>query len=245
MKRKWRLLARERLEDLKPTIPLGRHFWALAAKERRAVESLVENGPVKGLLQRLNGMEDDLPVEVVDAAYWMKGCSSLGRLRYAVLAAIGDPAKGTRHLLIDVKEGVRAAAPRDAEADMPRDNAQRVVQGALSLSPNLGQRMVAARLLDRPVVVRELMPQDLKIEIDALSPDEALSIARYLAAVVGRAHGRQMTPPDRRSWAAAVSQSAGRTLEAPAWLWSSIVDLVAQHEAAYLEHCRRYALEAA
>jgi uncharacterized protein (DUF2252 family) len=29
-------------------------------------------------------------VEVVEAAYWMKGCSSLGRLRYAVLLGIGE-----------------------------------------------------------------------------------------------------------------------------------------------------------
>jgi uncharacterized protein (DUF2252 family) len=28
-------------------------------------------------------------VEVLDAAYWMKGCSSLGRLRFAVLLGVG------------------------------------------------------------------------------------------------------------------------------------------------------------
>jgi hypothetical protein len=31
--------------------------------------------------------------------------------------------------------------------------------------------------------------------------------------------------------------------EAPSWLWSSVVELVASHEAAYLEHCRRYAVD--
>jgi uncharacterized protein (DUF2252 family) len=245
MKRKWRHLAKERLEDLKPSIPLGRHFWALEAKERRALEGLVEGGEVRTLLQRLNGLGDDVPVEVVDSAYWMKGCSSLGRLRYAVLAAVGGAGDDKRLLLIDIKEGVRAAAPKDPLAEMPRDNAQRVVAGALALSPNLGERMAATRLLGRAVVVRELMPQDLKIEIDALSPDAALSIARYLAAVVARSHGRQMEAGDRRAWAAELKQVSGRTLDAPAWLWSSVVDLVAQHEAAYLEHCRRYALEAA
>jgi uncharacterized protein (DUF2252 family) len=34
-------------------------------------------------------------------------------------------------------------------------------------------------------------------------------------------------------------------LDAPSWLWSSVVDLVAVHETAYLEHCRRFALAAA
>jgi uncharacterized protein (DUF2252 family) len=47
---------------------------------------------------------------------------------------------------------------------MSRDNAVRVVTGAKALSPNLGERMMAARLLDKAVVIRELMPQDLKIE---------------------------------------------------------------------------------
>ena len=121
----------------------------------------------------------------------MKGCSSLGRLRYAALLRIGE-AKNSSLCLVDVKEGVTAAAPRAAKVEMPRDNAVRVVTGAKALSPNLGERMMAARLLEKAVVVRELMPQDLKIEIDRLSRQQAMSLARYLAGVVGRAHGRQM-----------------------------------------------------
>ena len=78
---------------------------------------------------------------------------------------------------------------------MPSDFAERVVAGACALSPYLGNRMLAATLLRRPVVVRELMPQDLKLEIDSLTPDQAIGAARFLAAVVGKAHGRQMTPP--------------------------------------------------
>jgi len=31
-------------------------------------------------------------------------------------------------------------------------------------------------------------------------------------------------------------------LNAPFWLWTSVVDRVAMHESAYLEHCRRYSL---
>jgi hypothetical protein len=40
--------------------------------------------------------------------------------------------------------------------------------------------MLADKLLGRSVVVREL-PQDLKLEIDQLTRDEAVSAARYLA----------------------------------------------------------------
>ena len=43
-------------------------------------------------------------------------------------------------------------------------------------------------------------------------------------------------------WAAEVTRNRSKTLDAPSWLWSSIVELVAIHEAAYLEHCRRYAM---
>jgi uncharacterized protein (DUF2252 family) len=31
-------------------------------------------------------------------------------------------------------------------------------------------------------------------------------------------------------------------MDAPSWLWSALVELVAIHERAYLEHCRTYAL---
>src|SRR5262249_45794429 len=39
----------------------------------------------RALITALKGRHDDDKIEVLDAAYWMKGCSSLGRLRYAVL----------------------------------------------------------------------------------------------------------------------------------------------------------------
>jgi uncharacterized protein (DUF2252 family) len=89
------------------------------------------------------------------------------------------------------------------------------------------------------------MPQDLKIEISRLSPEEAISLAHYLAGVVGRAHGRQMTSSQRRTWRSDLAKSHKASLEAPSWLWSSVVELIGLHEAAYLDHCRRFALPAA
>ena len=38
--RQWKHLARERLKDAEPTIPLGRKFWALDREERAALASL-------------------------------------------------------------------------------------------------------------------------------------------------------------------------------------------------------------
>jgi uncharacterized protein (DUF2252 family) len=101
--------------------------------------------------------------------------------------------------------------------------------------------MLAARLLDKGVFVRELMPQDLKLDVDHLDQDEAQEVARYLATIVGRAHARQMGTLDGRQWVADLQSNRSKSLDAPSWLWSSIVDLIGLHESAYLEHCRRFA----
>ncbi len=238
-KREWRHLAEERIEDVKPSIPLGDSFWALSSKERKEIGLLFDTKEVRHLVTSLHRREDDVKVKVVDAAYWMKGCSSLGRLRYAVLLQLGN---GGELCLIDIKEAVKSAAPRTDPSVMPKNNAKRVVEGACKLSPYLGERMHAARLLDRDVFMRELMPQDLKLELDQLTRDEATMAARYLATVVGKAHGRQMDVETRKKWSAELGRHLAKNLDAPSWLWTSVVQLVASHEAAYLDHCRSYAM---
>jgi uncharacterized protein (DUF2252 family) len=238
--RSWKHLADERIEGVGPTIPLGKRFWPLTKEERQAVKALIAEQAVSQLVTALRSRDDAASVRLLDAAYWRKGCSSLGLLRIAVLVAI-DTGKAERHCLIDVKEAAAAAAPRSTQ-DMPRDNAQRVVEGARNLSPFLGSRMVAARLLGKGVFIRELLPQDLKLEIEHLTRDEAMGVAEFLARVVGRGHARQLTAADRKHWLAELHRNHDTSLDAPSWLWNSVVELVATHEAAYLEHCRNYAL---
>ena len=239
--RRWRHLAEERLDTVKPTIPLGKRFWALTPKERKALSEMFASEAVRPTLTALKERAAGDPIELVDAAYWLKGCSSLGRLRYAALLRIGKHGDSSL-CLVDVKEAAAAAAPRAKGTKIPKDNAIRVVTGAKALSPNLGQRMLAGRLLHRAVVVRELMPQDMKIEINQLTRQEAMSLAHYLAGVVGRAHARQLDSNLRRTWLSELSKNHKASLDAPSWLWSSVVELIALHEAAYLDHCRRYAL---
>jgi uncharacterized protein (DUF2252 family) len=239
--RSWKHLADERIEGVDPTIPLGRRFWPLAAEEDHAIRCLFKREDVRKLITMLRTRDDDDPIEVVDAAYWRKGCSSLGRLRYAVLVATGD-GKTVRHCLVDVKEATAAAAGRDTKAKMPRDNAERVVEGARHLSPTLGERMLPLKLLEKSVFIRELLPQDLKLEIEQLTREEAMGVAEYLSAIVGLAHARQMDNRNRQSWLTELKRNRSKSLDAPSWLWSSVVELVGTHEAAYLEHCRRHAL---
>jgi uncharacterized protein (DUF2252 family) len=243
--RRWRHLARERIADVKPAIPLGKRFWALLDDEREALEAMFAGGNVHHLVTALTCEAGDAKVELVDAAYWMKGCSSLGTLRFAALVDITDGDDKPKHALLDLKEAVTAAAPAARDVAMPSDNAERVVAGACALSPNLGQRMVAASLLGRSMVVRELMPQDLKLEIDQFTREEAVVAARYLAYVVGHAHARQMDDATRDHWRRELVRRRPAELDAPSWLWSSVVELSASHEAGYLEHCRRFAMATA
>jgi uncharacterized protein (DUF2252 family) len=237
-RRRWHHLAEERIEDVKPQIPLGKRFWILDKKEQDGIEALFQDETVTAKILELKGREPKTKVSVVDAAYWMKGCSSLGRLRYAVLLRVGRKSDRS-YCLLDLKEATTAAAP---QRKMPvRNNAERVVTGARLLSPNLGERMLAVKLGGRDLVMRELMPQDLKFDLDRLTQEQAVGAARYLAGVVGKAHGRQMDTKTRSSWLATLRKQHSKSLDAPSWLWSSVVALIADHETAYLEHCRQYA----
>ena len=234
--RSWKHLANERLGDPKPTIPLGSRFWALSKSERSVVEVLFKTPSLRHLATSLRSRDDDAPVDV---AYWMKGCSSLGLLRLAVLLSIGSGKK--RDLaLMDVKEAVTAAAPRYAKEKMPKDQAERVLEGAMHLSPHLGKRMVAGKIEGKSVFIRELLPQDLKIELEQLTAPDAMKAASFLAGVVGKAHARPMDVATRKSWSQELNRNRSDSLEAPSWLWSSVVALGA-NEIVYLEHCRRYA----
>jgi uncharacterized protein (DUF2252 family) len=240
LSRKWKHLAQERIENAKPNIPLGKRFWPLSTGEKKAIKALFDEEKVRRMVTALRKRDDDSSVTVLDAAFWVKGCSSLGGIRYAVLLEIDG--KGGENCLIDVKEAKATVAPRNQKAEMPKDHAERVVQGAWHLSPALGDRMLAAKFQNHSVFLRELLPQDLKFEIEHLTPKQAVKVAKFLAAVIGKAHARQMDPATRRSWQAILAHNRSKTLEAPSWLWSSVVELVVSHEGAYLEHCRKYAL---
>jgi uncharacterized protein (DUF2252 family) len=242
--RSWKHLANERLENQKPTIPLGTRFWALSRSEKADIAELIKTPAMRHLATSLRSRDDNAAIDVLDAAYWMKGCSSLGLLRFAVLLGIGTGKKRDMALM-DVKEAVKAAAPRYADQRIPRDQAKRVVEGAMHLSPHLGKRMVAGHINERSVFIRELLPQDLKIEIERLTVPDAMKAASFLAGVVGKAHARQMSEKDRKAWSTELERYRTKALDAPSWLWSSVVSLIGSHETAYLEHCRKYAMQVA
>jgi uncharacterized protein (DUF2252 family) len=247
MRRGWKHLLKERIGRPDAQIPLGRRFWPLSAEERAAVAKLIASPRVHSLVTRLESRDDASEVELVDAAYWVKGCSSLGLWRGAVVVDVIDRSrkKSERRVrsLLDIKEATKPSSPAQPGAEMPDEPAARVVAGALRVAPALGERMLAADMLERSVFIRELLPQDLKLELDQLSAEDARAVAYYLGMVVGRAHARQLPEAERDRWFKEIASRRTKNIDAPGWLWEAVVDLVGVHERAYLEHCRRYALD--
>jgi uncharacterized protein (DUF2252 family) len=241
--RRWHHLARERIGDVEPAIPLNKRFWKPSNAERTAIDALFAEADVRQRCLSLANLAPDDRLRVVDAAFWRKGCSSLGKLRFAVLLGFSETgSKGERYALVDIKQAVEPVAPANKGAKMPRDAAHRVVAGARALSPNLGDRMIPSHLLGKPVVMRELAPQDLKIEVEQFTRAEAVQAAAYLAYIVGIAHARQLSDAARNAWAKKVRARRDDNLDAPSWLWQSIIELAGAHEVGYLDHCRRFAL---
>jgi uncharacterized protein (DUF2252 family) len=153
VERRWRDLAFDRLGGDNLRLPKGKKFWTLTTSERRAVEQLVERPAVAELLNEIAGRKTSDAAEILDLAYWVKGCSSLGRLRCAVLLRVPG-ANSSRLGLLDIKEAAPSIVPGAAGREVPGDDAERVVSGALALSAKLGARMRADKLLGRSVVVR-------------------------------------------------------------------------------------------
>lgn len=242
--RRWRHLAKERLDAVEPRIPLGKRFWVLAPEERDALRRLFADERVAAMVLSLKGKEKAREIRLIDAAYWMKGCSSLGLLRYAAIVGLRGGKGHWSYALVDLKEATDPVAPIARGAAMPRDNAERVVAAARALSPHLGTRMLPVRMLDRSLFIRELTPHDLKLEVDQFNRTEAVCAARELAFVVGKAHTRQLDPAARTAWLAKLEADRHGAIDTPSWLWESVVALAARHEAGYLDHCRRYALAA-
>jgi len=236
--RRWKNVAVENFQTDHPILPRNKRFWPLHRDERTAVRELCKEKAL-GKIVLASESEERGQRKFIDAAYWVKGCSSLGHLRCAVL--LRDGKRGPVSLL-DIKEAVHAAAPSAAGAKMPLDNARRIVAGAKALSPNLGDRMLETKIADTAVFVREIAPQDMKIEIGRLAGEELQAMAHYLGGVVGHAHGRQLDGQEWRSWAAELQRTVVDKPDAPSWLWSSVIDLLSIHDKAYLEHCRQYAL---
>ena len=176
-------------------------------------------------------------MEGVDSAYWKRGCGSLGRLRSPSCCVLPTRRQERRTFcLMDIRGADDSAAPARLGApgwettssawskthDMSRrfsgNGCEPHVSGtSRSSSENYGRRISRWR--------------------SNLTTKQAMNVARFLAAGAGFAHARQMDPSTRAAWQDRLGFRRSRTLDAP-WLWSSVVELLANHEGSCLEHCR-------
>ena len=66
LRRKWKHLAKERIENTKPTIPLGKRFWPLSREEKHEIKDLFGEEKVRRLITSLRSRDDNASVTVVD-----------------------------------------------------------------------------------------------------------------------------------------------------------------------------------
>ena len=52
-----------------------------------------------------------------------------------------------------------------------------------------------------------------------------------------------MDQDTRSRWRRELRRTRSKSLDAFGWPWKNVVDLLADHEKGYLEHCRKYALQ--
>ncbi|HYQ30119.1 MAG TPA: DUF2252 family protein, partial [Polyangiaceae bacterium] len=216
-----RFLRGDRYRDLTPE---------LVEKARTAFERYVERLDPEHRLAR-----DHFMVE--DVAFRIAGTGSLGVLRIAVLTrgkgeldsrwifdmkAEGIPAG---QALLDALSGPRSGPRSEREPEAPAERVLRATRACLMHPP----RMAGTTELDGfSLFVRRLLPQEDKLDLTRLRPEELPELARYLGALLGSLHRRGAISAPPAIWSAS---------EQPRLTEQAIV-IAGLHEAAYLALCK-------
>src|ERR1700678_1750646 len=66
LRRKWRHLAEERIENVTPAIPLGKRFWSLSPQEKKEIERVFRKEQVVQLVTSLRRRNSGASVRVLD-----------------------------------------------------------------------------------------------------------------------------------------------------------------------------------
>jgi uncharacterized protein (DUF2252 family) len=163
-------------------------------------------------------------LEVLDAAFRVAGTGSLGCLRVAVLVRGKGGVDGG--WIFDMKaEGVPSAVKLATKPDLePGVRVCTALRTCLVRHP----RMIGStRLRGESMFVRRLAPQEDKIDLSCVAPEDRVPLARYLGALLGAAHRRGAVRAPKRPWSA-----KERTR-----LVHRAVTLAGIHEAMYLAYC--------
>ena len=164
-------------------------------------------------------------LEILDVAFRIAGTGSLGSFRIAVLTRGKGGDDGG--WLFDLKE--QAGSSVDVLAPRPSTESRALqVEEAFRACVAQPPRMLGtSQIAGYDVLVRRLTPQEDKLSLTRLKPEDLGALASYLGALLGAAHRR------------------GRSGAFPAWsardcggILERAVVLAGIHEAVYLELCR-------
>jgi uncharacterized protein (DUF2252 family) len=137
--------------------------------------------------------EKDDFFSVEDACGRVSGIGSMGRLRYVVLLA-GKGSADARNVLLEFKEARPSAY--DLYRDRDSDEAALVRRAERVITMQRQSQAAANRFLGFAIdgkqsfQVRELGPNDARIEAKALSPGALETVAKVQAEVLARIHAR-------------------------------------------------------
>lgn len=166
---------------------------------------------------------------ISDLAFRIAGTGSLGTLRVAVLTrGKGDRDRGW---IFDMKEETEPAASAllGAKASKGMRPAARVIAAVEACLGRVPKHAGVAILDGRSLLVRRLAPQEDKLDLRRITPEELDPLSRHLGGLVGRAHRRAASSLPRSPWSVAAREG----------LLERAVRLAGLHEAAYLAMCRR------
>jgi uncharacterized protein (DUF2252 family) len=135
--------------------------------------------------------------DLADVAYRFKGTGSLGRLRFAALLA-----KGEDRIILELKEAERSAIDVARNRDVPVLQRARVQTAAIRrMQGDPWPRVAGAHLDQRPVLVREIEPEEEKLgaarfaaAVDDDGHEQLSAYARQCGEVLARLHCRVNAP---------------------------------------------------
>ncbi len=184
-------------------------------------------GYARGLIAL--GRADEAALEIDDLAFRIAGTGSLGALRVAVLTR-GKGARD-RAWIFDMKEETAPAAAEllGASCTGGKRPAARVIAAVEACLGRVPKHAGIAALGASSLLVRRLAPQEDKLDLRRIAPEELEPLARHLGGLVGRAHRRGATSLPRAAWSTGERES----------LLERATRLAGLHEAAYLAMCRR------
>ena len=172
--------------------------------------------------------EDERPapeqLEILDAAHRIAGTGSLGVLRVAVLVAGKGGPNGS--WVFDLKEQGTPSGAKVGSVPVGTP-AERVAAGLRACLTRPPRRIGTTRLVGVSMFGRRLAPQEDRLDLTRIEGVDLPALARYLGALLGRAHRRGATRLPR---------AVGPDRCVP--LIERTIRLAGIHEATYLAYCR-------